>query len=151
MQQLRWCHILGACTMQQLSWCHVLGACTMQQLSWCYVLFQVWWCWSMHHAAGQYGCPREQTGVEITIGCGSVGSGDVSASHCNGLIDMGSLTQTTHTAYSISFGIQQDVQLRFLSSDDIPELKLLCTDWFPIEWVINLLQDHVISFYWCHF
>ncbi|XP_052263747.1 N-alpha-acetyltransferase 60-like [Dreissena polymorpha] len=30
--------------------------------------------------------------------------------------------------------IQREVQLRFLSPEDIPEVKRLCADWFPIEY-----------------
>lgn len=33
-----------------------------------------------------------------------------------------------------SFSIQREVQLRFLSPADIPEVKKLCTEWFPIEY-----------------
>jgi len=34
-----------------------------------------------------------------------------------------------------SYSLQREVQLRFLSPDDIPVIKRLCTEWFPIEWV----------------
>ena len=32
-----------------------------------------------------------------------------------------------------SFSIQREVQLRFLTPEDIPEVKKLCAEWFPIE------------------
>lgn len=34
----------------------------------------------------------------------------------------------------VSFSIQREVQLRFLSPADIPEVKKLCAEWFPIEY-----------------
>lgn len=33
-----------------------------------------------------------------------------------------------------SFNVQREVQLRFLSPSDIPEVKKLCAEWFPIEY-----------------
>ena len=35
-----------------------------------------------------------------------------------------------------SYSLQREVQLRFLSPDDIPVIKRLCEEWFPIEWVV---------------
>ena len=32
-----------------------------------------------------------------------------------------------------SYSLQREVQLRFLSPDDIPVVKGLCAEWFPIE------------------
>lgn len=34
----------------------------------------------------------------------------------------------------LSFSIQREVQLRFLTPEDIPEVKKLCAEWFPIEY-----------------
>ncbi len=37
---------------------------------------------------------------------------------------------------SISFGsngCQNSIQLRFLCPSDVPKVKQLCSDWFPIE------------------
>ncbi|WAQ96328.1 NAA60-like protein [Mya arenaria] len=40
-----------------------------------------------------------------------------------------------------SFSIQREVQLRFLSPEDIPEVKRLCTEWFPIEYPDTWYQE----------
>ena len=32
------------------------------------------------------------------------------------------------------FSIQNEIQLRFLNAGDIPELKDLCNDWFPVDY-----------------
>ncbi|XP_074647467.1 N-alpha-acetyltransferase 60-like [Tubulanus polymorphus] len=46
------------------------------------------------------------------------------------------MSQTT-----ITFSIQPEVQLRFLNSGDIDEIKLLCRDWFPIDYPDSWFQD----------
>ena len=38
-----------------------------------------------------------------------------------------------------AFSVQQEIQLRFLSPSDIPDIKQLCADWFPIEWVSEFI------------
>ena len=47
---------------------------------------------------------------------------------------------------SVSFGVQQEVQLRFLSPEDLPEVKKLCAEWFPIEYGISVLIQ-LMQFY----
>ncbi|XP_052824173.1 N-alpha-acetyltransferase 60 isoform X2 [Octopus bimaculoides] len=42
---------------------------------------------------------------------------------------------------AVSFGVQREVQLRFLCPDDIEEVKRLCTEWFPIEYPDSWYQD----------
>ena len=88
----------------------------------------------MHHA-GQSVYPPERGLVEIDIeddidnDCGIDNQVDKGATgQRNGIIKMGSMIQTT-----MSYSIQQEIQLRFLCPDDIPEVKLLCAEWFPIE------------------
>lgn len=38
----------------------------------------------------------------------------------------------------LALSIQQEVQLRFLGPSDVAEVKKLCREWFPIEWVNRL-------------
>lgn len=40
-----------------------------------------------------------------------------------------------------SYSIQRLIQLRFLCPDDIAEVKLLCADWFPIEYPESWFTD----------
>lgn len=42
---------------------------------------------------------------------------------------------------AVSFGVQRDVQLRFLCPEDIGEVKRLCVEWFPIEYPDSWYQD----------
>lgn len=39
------------------------------------------------------------------------------------------------------FNVQREVQLRFLNPSDIPEVKRLCAEWFPIEYPDSWYQD----------
>lgn len=36
---------------------------------------------------------------------------------------------------TIKLGLLNDVQVRFLCPNDVEEVKRLCREWFPIEWV----------------
>lgn len=40
-----------------------------------------------------------------------------------------------------SYSLQREVQLRFLSPDDIPVIKRLCEEWFPIEYPESWYND----------
>ncbi|ELT92957.1 hypothetical protein CAPTEDRAFT_176991 [Capitella teleta] len=40
-----------------------------------------------------------------------------------------------------TFTIQREVQLRFLLPTDIPEIKSLCSEWFPIEYPTTWYED----------
>ncbi|KAK2161156.1 hypothetical protein LSH36_120g01017 [Paralvinella palmiformis] len=42
---------------------------------------------------------------------------------------------------TVSFSMQPEVMLRFLCPEDIPELKQLCADWFPIEYPDTWYED----------
>ena len=37
--------------------------------------------------------------------------------------------------FDLQVSIQNEIQLRFLNPTDIAELKELCRDWFPVEYV----------------
>ena len=39
---------------------------------------------------------------------------------------------------TIKLGLLNDVQVRFLCPNDVEEVKRLCREWFPIEWVCIL-------------
>lgn len=41
----------------------------------------------------------------------------------------------------MSFGVQREVQFRFLCPNDIDEVKRLCTEWFPIEYPDTWYQE----------
>jgi len=43
-----------------------------------------------------------------------------------------------------SYSLQREVQLRFLSPDDIPVIKRLCEEWFPNRVSVSL---YVLSFF----
>lgn len=47
-----------------------------------------------------------------------------------------------------TFSIQREVQLRFLTPEDIPEVKKLCAEWFPIEYVYSYFFS--MCAYKCH-
>lgn len=47
-----------------------------------------------------------------------------------------------------TFSIQREVQLRFLTPEDIPEVKKLCAEWFPIEYVYSYFFS--LCAYKCH-